>query len=498
MSQALRRYKKPDSSEYQSADSQLYYSAEHNTEPTAPTERQVVDYDNRLDVQLGRLLGKAARRYVDKKVVKPASVLLEPKTKKKPHKSAVVPLPIPLPSEFLYQKSGKPVPSNQPVEKTNVPGVYQTQIPGKTSVYSVVKNPEKSVGVYVMSQQGKNALRTNLQRGGRLGTVKSAPTAYSRRISLTSKPKFMSGSKGIVIQHRELITQLISSSVANAFSATDLTINPGKSGTFPWLSTLAGNFDQYVFRSLKFHLVSNQPTTVGGRIGLGYDYDSTDPAPADRNEFFSMTHHAECAPWDSVMLQIPVDGKMRFVNSHTTTDSKLIDCGQITLMSDTITATSTALADVIVDYVVELVDAQQAVFSSMSAFSSAITAFSSLRVVGPVVAQLIATSSTTVLEASLPQGYYLVGSHAHDTGAGTPVIAPAVHGGVGFGTAVGSTTDHNMHSIIKITTNDGAFRFTFSGVTIANLETITLMFTRVSATYYNSLTSNFEGALAVY
>jgi hypothetical protein len=417
--------------------------------------------------------------------------------------SYTTPAGTPVPASEVFSRNGTLVTKAPPGESDfyyNTPYVRVSLVPGNTEISKTVTLDQPKQGVYVMSRRGKNVLRSTMQRGGTIGTTRLAPTSVSRRISATSKPKFSSGSLGIVISHKELITQLVSSATTLAYSAIDLTINPGKSSTFPWLSTLAGNFDQYRFKMLKFHLVSNQPTTVGGRIGLGYDYDSTDLAPADRNEFFAMTHHTECAPWDSTTLSIPVDAKSRFVNSHTTTDSKLIDCGQVTLMSDTIAATSAALADVIVEYVVELIDAQQAIFSTMQFTNGAgtipVAAFSNLLVVGPVVGQLVSTSSTTVMEVTLPQGYYSVVGAINDTGAGTPGLAVAVSGGVGFASGSTSTTDRIVNSIVKITTNLGKYRFTFSTVTIANLEVITLVFTRVSATYY--VNSGYGAAMTTY
>lgn len=320
--------------------------------------------------------------------------------------------------------------------------------------------------------------------------IKAAPAAYSVRQRGSGRPRVKSSSRGMIINHSEMIGNLVSNATTLVFSATDFTVNPGKYSTFPWLSTIASNFDKYIMRKVVFHLVSNQPTSTGGKIGIGFDYDSTDPAPSDRNEFFSLTHHVECAPWDSVSLNVPLDNLPRFVNSHTTTDSKLIDCGQVCFMSDQVVATSTALADMIVEYEVELLEPQQAIYSTMVAYGSNVAAFSNLTVVGPVVASMVSTTSTTILEFSLPQGYYLLSFQAYDAGAGSPVIAVTGHNILtsapytSSGVGVGSTTQMDYIGKVATTANDCTIKLTFSGVTIDNLEKLTLVITRVSASAY--------------
>lgn len=324
----------------------------------------------------------------------------------------------------------------------------------------------------------------------------AAPVNISKRVNMKSKPSMKGSSKGLVITHREMIGQIISSSTTLGFEADSFTINPGKFGTFPWLSTLAVNFDQYIMRKLRFYTLSNQSTTVAGRVGIGYDVDSTDVPPADRNEFFSLTYHAECAPWDSVVLDIPCDNKQRFINSHTVSDSKLIDVGQVIFMSDSIVATSTALSDVIVEYTVELIDPQQAVYSTQSfhAQNSSIATLDLVPTAGPAIglpagaaSGFTYVSTSTILYIKLLQGYYSYSTMLYDAGAGTPVLVPALHGGTGYGNGTGGNTTHILFGVFKITTNDAYIRFTVSGVTLANLESFDIQLTRISASVYSKL-----------
>lgn len=339
----------------------------------------------------------------------------------------------------------------------------------------------------------------------------SAPVNVSRRVNVRTKPKMGSGSKGLVVTHREMIGQIISSATNLAYSTDSFVINPGKFSTFPWLSTLAVNFDKYVMKRLRFYTISNQATTVAGRVGLGYDVDSTDTPPQDRNEFFSLTYHAECAPWDSVVLDIPCDNKERFVNSHTTTDSKLIDIGQIIFMSDAISASgvaqpSTALSDVIVEYTVELIDPQQAVYSTQlfQGTGAAISTLDKIPTYGPVVVQpagaesgFTYTSTSTILYLKALQGYYYLALFTRDNGGGTPTIDLAVHGGTGFARGTGTANDNMAIAAAKITTNDAYFRITLGGVTITNLDALDFAITRIPAQMYVKAGSTLLGGAAM-
>lgn len=334
-----------------------------------------------------------------------------------------------------------------------------------------------------------------------------APVSISRRVMMKSKPNVTAGSKGVLITHREMIGQIISSASTLGYSVDSFTLNPGKYATFPWLSNIAGNFDRYIMRKLRFYTISNQSTSVAGRVGLGFDVDSTDVAPADRNEFFALTYHAECAPWDTVVLDIPCDAKERFVNSHTTSDSKLIDMGQIHFMSDAITAVSTALSDVVVEYAVELIDAQQAIYSSQFiniGQNRTVASLDQSPSFGPVVAQLGNTapflSTTTVLYLEVQQGYYLLSLYENDAGAGTPAAVIAVTGGTGTAAASNSTTEKLLLSAFKITSNRAAIRITFSGVTVPNLEFGNVVITRIpAAVYVNALAAGaYVGAVTVF
>jgi len=324
----------------------------------------------------------------------------------------------------------------------------------------------------------------------------SAPVAISRRLASRNKPRFANRNGNVTISHTEFIGNLYSSDTTLSYYVRNFVLNPGNVGTFPWLSTFASNFDKYKFHKLVMHIVSNQATSTAGRIGVGVDYDSTDPLPGDRGEFFNLTHHQETSPWDSIIMNVPIKPEEKFINSHTVSDSKLIDCGQIIVMSDQIVATGVNLADVIIEYVVELIQPQQAIFNTEIITGIHPTSFLDLTFVGPVIGRPISTTSVTVLELLIPVGYYMFSLNTYDAAAGSPVATPTLHQAIGRMQLASTTTTSNAMGKIKSVGPESVIKITYSGVAVVSLERFNIMISRVSATVYNAI--DFEVTMSTY
>lgn len=323
-----------------------------------------------------------------------------------------------------------------------------------------------------------------------------APVAKGVKIATSNRPRIRSRGRGVVISHSEMIGTITSSPVSGAYECDSWVINPGKFSTTPWLATMACNYDKYRFISLVVRVISNQPTSTAGRIGVGIDYDSTDPQPADRMEFFSLTHHAEGAAWDSLIFPIPQLGGTRFVNSHTVSDSKLIDVGQLLVFADQIVATSTSLADVILDYTVELIDPQQAVYSTQGSLGANV-APSALTTYGPVLGS-ISQISTKIAQYNVGPGIYMVSVVANDAGGGTPTITTKVStGNSGWHSFNSTTTYSDGISYIKLTTAGASFQVVCA-LDFSALEYVNINVTRISAavlaSWFAAGTTNFTAS----
>jgi hypothetical protein len=72
-----------------------------------------------------------------------------------------------------------------------------------------------------------------------------------------------------------------------AFTATQFAINPGQAVSFPWLSKEAILWEKYEFDKLEFEFrttINEFSANALGRVILGFDFDASDPPPANRSQ----------------------------------------------------------------------------------------------------------------------------------------------------------------------------------------------------------------------
>lgn len=308
--------------------------------------------------------------------------------------------------------------------------------------------------------KNKNSKTQQQQRSMQLV---QAPTAMTvRQSNVANKPQYKSSKTGVIITHSELISGLfVGTGAPTAYSAIKLVINPGKFSTFPWLATIATNYDKYIFRKLKFIYMPLVATSVSGRVGLAYDYDSSDAVPGNRADFFSMTKHSEAAIWAPLALDVPLDNLERFTNTHTLTDSKLIDVGSVVYMSDASSATaSSVVGDILCEYEVELRRPQSPsyVTQSLSFTTGYITGLDlSQYIKGPAVATFTAFAITGIKLSALSPGRYVLFASVNDAGAGTPTLTINYPGAtlVGNARTVTSTTDSNTAAVFDVSAGAG-------------------------------------------
>nr|QXP07748.1 MAG: putative capsid protein [Arizlama virus] len=119
------------------------------------------------------------------------------------------------------------------------------------------------------------------------------------------------GPDNVRVRHREFICNIASTST---FTNQSFPLNPGLRTSFPWLSAIAENFEQYKWNGLIAEFVStsadalNSTNTALGTLMMATDYDPADSNFTSKQQmlgnFFSnsgkpscnMMHAIECAP----------------------------------------------------------------------------------------------------------------------------------------------------------------------------------------------------------
>jgi len=130
---------------------------------------------------------------------------------------------------------------------------------------------------------------------------------------------FMQGSQDCIISGDELMFDVMATS---EFTNNAYVINPGNSVLFPWLSTIAQNYEQYEFLGLIFYykptssMAIAQSNTGMGTVNLATDYDVLDSPYTNINQMMVTTfassfppyqekpHPIECDPKQNVMRKL--------------------------------------------------------------------------------------------------------------------------------------------------------------------------------------------------
>lgn len=188
--------------------------------------------------------------------------------------------------------------------------------------------------------------------------VYRGPTSIAKKIG-GNKPLIVSKGGSTVVHHRELVSTVSNNPVftTNNNNTQNQRLNPMNGVTFPWLSTMAANYDQYEFLRVELDYVPMCSSLTPGRVVLWFDRDSQDPLPVDRVGVANYLHTANSNAWTPNKLTIPTDRIRRFVFDNVTADVKLIDLGQFgwSVYGGTDTA---QIGDLYITYTVQLIEPQ--------------------------------------------------------------------------------------------------------------------------------------------
>jgi hypothetical protein len=209
---------------------------------------------------------------------------------------------------------------------------------------------------------------SNRQRKRRAKMGRAAAEYALEERNLAGKGRTRNGTtnrRDFVIEEDEYIAEVTPANEP-AFNVTQYPVNPGQVGTFPWLSTIAKNFEKYCFEKLEFYYkreVSEFATNgQTGKVIYSFDTDASDPAPYGKQEMEATDPHEDALPSENFRLPIPkkmlepVLTDAHFVRPGAlpaNTDQKTYDVGVLNVATQG-TAANTATGELHVRYRVRL------------------------------------------------------------------------------------------------------------------------------------------------
>jgi hypothetical protein len=164
------------------------------------------------------------------------------------------------------------------------------------------------------------------------------------------------------VVHREFIQDVTGGTGApSIFKVSQLAINPGQAAVFPWLSSVARNFESYRFKKLRFCYETEAPSSLGGSLLLSVDYDANDAAPTTKQQAMAYRNAVRSAPWEPCCHTSAQEDlnklKTHFVRPNTqpaNTDLKLYDVGNLFIVSQNVSTALAILGELYVEYDIEL------------------------------------------------------------------------------------------------------------------------------------------------
>ena len=173
---------------------------------------------------------------------------------------------------------------------------------------------------------------------------------------------------GITFRHKEYLRDIVTSSTPGAFNLDSYLLNPGNPKTFPWLSQVAQNFEQYSLEGVLFEFRSmsadalNSTNTALGTVIMATNYDSIDAPFKSKGEMenyewgmsskpsCNMIHPIECAPRQTSITELYIlDGPV-----PSGADPRLYHWGNMQIATNGFQGTSVNIGELWVSYQIRL------------------------------------------------------------------------------------------------------------------------------------------------
>lgn len=149
--------------------------------------------------------------------------------------------------------------------------------------------------------------------------IVGGPSKYNVLMNGAQIPQFSSTKASNIVCHREYLGDI---NASTAFTNLSYQLNPGLAATFPWLSAVAQNYQEYRFHGLIFEfrslLTDFVPSGSPGVVVMATNYNSDSPPFSTKQEMenseyavsvkptVNLIHGVECATNQTVLPQLYV------------------------------------------------------------------------------------------------------------------------------------------------------------------------------------------------
>lgn len=134
--------------------------------------------------------------------------------------------------------------------------------------------------------------------------------------------------QGVRVSHHEFIGDVLSTS---DFAVLKYPLNPGVSGTFPWLSSVAAAFQEYELNGCVFYFKStsanalNSTNTALGQVIGAVQYNPYLASPASKIEMLGLSSAADGKPSESNLYPVECKADMVLMRSKLVRSGAVVD-----------------------------------------------------------------------------------------------------------------------------------------------------------------------------
>lgn len=179
----------------------------------------------------------------------------------------------------------------------------------------------------------------------------------------------IAGNGGTVIRFQEYLTDVRTAATPDTFKVEDFLINAANERTFPWLSQIAANYEQYEFQGLIFEFKStsanalNSTNTALGSVLMATQYDTVDTPFSSKAEMLNYEFSSSTKPSGNTLHMIECDPRQTSVstlftlsseNTPPNTDPRLYHLGRFQIATTGFQGTNVNIGEIHVTYQVKL------------------------------------------------------------------------------------------------------------------------------------------------
>lgn len=287
------------------------------------------------------------------------------------------------------------------------------------------------------------------------GKYEVSKNSLMANIDNTVAPSFETVRDGLRVRHREYIGDVISSATAGLFNNTVYQVNPGLAATFPWLSAIAQQFQEYSWEGLIFEYQTessdalNSVNTALGSVISVVNYRVDLPLNSlpylSKVQMLDQYWAYDSKPSKSFIIPVECDPKecpmdilyVRGTTVPATEDVKTYDMCNLAVATVGMQGTSVNLGELWVSYDIILKKPQST--SNVAAYQNAAqyyfsaptnsAPFTGLLSVADSIGMQFGTNTVTFPAGTV--GIYILGFY-YQTGSNVAVAYPAITYGSGI------------------------------------------------------------------